>query len=336
MAYVEQASDYSTGDVITATEYNQLLDNIIYNHDYSRPFRNRLINGNFIVDQYSSGPFSSTLTAATEEYVIDRWYAEATGGTPAGAQVAGTGNRQFHYQFTGAASVSALKFGQRIEAANIQDQAGETVTISVYLANSVLTSVGWAVTYADSEDDFSSVTAIDSGSWTVDGTMTQYTAEVDLPANAANGIQLELSVGAQTSGTWTVGNVQLEPGDTATEFDVREVGTELAMCLRRGRVVDYETTGSRFGLGFHDTASSFRGFLYFNVEMASIPTLVAASGTNYWNMYRNGGVAAANSISLSAATRSMCEIEASGGGTAGHAGTVFLNPAAWAFLTCEL
>jgi hypothetical protein len=109
MAYVEQAADYITGDVITASEYNQTMSNIIYNHDTSHAFKNRIINGAFNVDQYSSGPFSGTLVAATETYVIDRWYAEATGGTPAGAQVAGSGGRKFHYQFTGAASVSALR-----------------------------------------------------------------------------------------------------------------------------------------------------------------------------------------------------------------------------------
>ena len=196
MTYIERAADYTTGDVVTSAEYNKVLSNVIYNHDSSPMFRNRLINGNFLIDQYSSGPFSGTLAAATETYVIDRWYAEATGGTPAAAQVAGTGDRQYHFQFTGAASVSALVFGQRIEAANVQDLASTTVTISAYLANSVLTSVGWAVVYADAEDDFSSVTAIDSGSWTVNSTMTRYTATVDLPAGAANGIQLQLSVGS--------------------------------------------------------------------------------------------------------------------------------------------
>ncbi len=46
------------------------------------------------------------------------------------------------------------------------------------------------------------------------------------------GIEIVFSVGAQTSGTWTIDNVQLEAGPLATPFERRLVGLELLLCQR--------------------------------------------------------------------------------------------------------
>jgi hypothetical protein len=53
-----------------------------------------------------------------------------------------------------------------------------------------------------------------------------------VPSAATTGIEIVLTVGAQISGTWVIGNVQLEAGSVATGFDYRSVTSELSMCQR--------------------------------------------------------------------------------------------------------
>jgi hypothetical protein len=198
--------------------------------------RNRIINGDMRVDQRKSGAATTTSTSAWT-YTVDRWYSFSAGATVSGTRAAGTAPNQYVYRFTGAASVTGIGFGQRIEATNIYDLQSGTVTLGVDLANSLLTSVTWTAYYpttADSYGTFASPTrtSIATGTFTVTSTITRYSAQITLPANAANGLEIVFTVGAQTSGTWTVGNVQIEGGSTATPFERRPVGMELSLCQR--------------------------------------------------------------------------------------------------------
>jgi len=119
----------------------------------------------------------------------------------------------------------------------------------VNLSNSLLTSVGWQVWNANTVDNFAGITLISSGSITVSSTETNYTFSVTLPAGAANGVMLNFFVGAQTSGTWTIGNVQLEQGSVATPFERRLYGQELALCQRYYQKWGGDTGYERIGLG---------------------------------------------------------------------------------------
>jgi hypothetical protein len=196
--------------------------------------RNRTINGDMRVDQRKSGAATTTSTSAWT-YTVDRWYSYSVGATVSGTRAAGTAPNQYVYRFTGAASVTGIGFGQRIEATNIYDLQSGTVTLGVDLANSLLTSVTWTAYYPTSANSYGTFasptrTSIATGTFTVTSTITRYSAQITLPANAANGLEIVLSVGAQTSGTWTVGNVQIEGGSTATPFECRPVGMETSLC----------------------------------------------------------------------------------------------------------
>jgi hypothetical protein len=151
--------------------------------------------------------------------------------------VAGSANTQYRYQFTGAGSVTAIGFGQRIEAANAYSLAGQIATLSVDLSNSLLTTVTWTAYYANTADTFGTLasptrTQIATGTFTVSSTLTRYTTNISVPSAATTGIEIVFTVGAQTSGTWVIGNVQLEAGSTATPFEQRPIGMELALCQR--------------------------------------------------------------------------------------------------------
>jgi hypothetical protein len=201
-------------------------------------YKNRIINGGMAVDQRNASASQTITAAAALAYTVDRWYAYSTGANVTGQQVAGAyTSSQYRYQFTGAASVTAIGFGQRIEAKNCFDLANTTATLSCYISNSLLTTVTWTAYYANTADTFGSlasptVTSIATGTFTVSSTRTQYTTNISIPSAATTGIQILFTVGAQTSGTWIIDSVQLEKGSTATSFDYRPYGTEFALCQR--------------------------------------------------------------------------------------------------------
>lgn len=199
--------------------------------------RNKIINGAMGIDQRNSGSAQTITAAAALAYTVDQWYAYCTGANVTGQRVAGTAPNQFNYRFTGAASVTKIGFAQRIEAVNSQDLAGQTATLSVDLANSLLTTVTWTAWYANSADTFGTLasptrTQIATGTFTVSSTLTRYSTQISVPSAATTGIEVEFSVGAQTSGTWTIGRAQLEVGAVATSFEHINVAQELVRCQR--------------------------------------------------------------------------------------------------------
>jgi hypothetical protein len=194
--------------------------------------RNRIINGGMAVDQRNAGTAQTFTAGSALAYCVDRWYGYCAGANVTGQQVQGANAGLFRYRFTGSALVTAIGFGQRIEQLNCAALAGTTATLSVDLANSLLTTVTWTAFYANSVDTFGSRTQIATGTFTVNSTVTRYSTQISVPLAATTGIEVVFTVGAQTSGTWTIGDVQLEPGAMATPFERRSYGQELALCQR--------------------------------------------------------------------------------------------------------
>lgn len=202
-----------------------------------RKSTNRVVNGSMVVDQRNEGATQTFTAGAALAYTVDQWYGFCTGANVTGAQVAGSGRNQFRYRFTGAASVTGIGFGTRIEQNDCYDLEGQTVTLSVDLANSALGTVNWAVYRANSANAFGTVasptrTSEASGTFTVTGTVTTFTNTFALSAFATTGLEIVFTVGAQTSGTWTIGNVQLELGSAASAFERRAYADELLRCQR--------------------------------------------------------------------------------------------------------
>lgn len=236
-------------------------------------FRNKIINGAMVIDQRNAGAAQTFTAGAALAYCVDRFYGYCTGANVTGQRVAGTAPNQFNYQFTGAASVTKIGFSQRIEAANSQDLAGTTATLSVDLANSLLTTVTWTAWRANTNDAFGTLasptrTQIGTGTFTVTGTLARYSAQISVPAAATTGIEIELSVGAQTSGTWAIGRLKLEPGAFATAYDYTPIGVELALCQR------YYEIGNAGAVSYAASASAIqRGEVTFRATKRATPTL---------------------------------------------------------------
>ena len=254
-------------------------------------YKNRFINACMRVSQRAT---SATVTAGTGVPTsstgypcVDRWFVYSTGANVTAAQVAGSSVTQNRLQITGAASVTAVGVGQRIEANNSYDLNGQVVTLSVDMANSVLTTVTWTASYATTANTFGTIgtptkTQIATGTFTVNSTVTNYNAQITIPSAATTGIEVLFTVGAQTSGTWTIGNPQIELGASATAFDARPIGTEFLLCQRY-----YQTTidnGSSSVLwircGNESGATYFEWIPFNGARMRSSPT-VSLANTGY-------------------------------------------------------
>ena len=245
--------------------------------------RNRIICGSMAIDQRNAGASQTFTAAAALAYSVDRWYGYCTGANVTGQQITGATAGQFRYRFTGAASVTAIGFGQRIEQLNSADLASTTATLSVDLANSLLTSVTWTAYYATTADTFGTLAAptrtqIATGTFTVSSTVTRYSTNISIPAAATTGIEIVFTVGAQTSGTWTIGDVQLEPGSVATPFEKRSYGQELGLCQR----YYYQTSQSSdfYGRAGTVAATAYHPIIHeFPVIMRTAPTFSSAGTT---------------------------------------------------------
>jgi len=252
---------------------------------YTMGFKNRIINGAMqIAQRGTSATITAGSTIALGYSTVDRFYVYCTGANVTAAQVAGSGATKNRLQITGAASATAVGIGQRIEQLNSYDLAGSTATLSADLAiSATLTTVTWTASYATTTADTfgtlasPTVTQIATGTFTVTSTVTNFSANISIPAAATTGIQIVFTVGALTSGlTWTVGNVQLEKGSTATSFDVRSYPTELAMCQRYYESTD-TTARDFYGSGFFNTTTAVLSFWRWSVEKRAVPSLTASS-----------------------------------------------------------
>ena len=229
-------------------------------------------------------------TASTGYPCVDRWFVYSTGANVTAAQVVGTGNNRNLLQVTGAASVTAVGIGQRIEALNSYDLAGQTCTLSVSIANSVLTTVTWTASYATTTDTFGTIgtatkTQIATGTFTVNSTLTRYTTTISVPAAATTGIEILFTVGAQTSGTWSIGNVQLEAGSIATPFERQIYSNQLAQCLRYCYVIGGNHINEMANVGSFQNYSTYQsaGNIIYPTPMRAPPTLTYSSVSN-WNI----------------------------------------------------
>lgn len=252
-------------------------------------FKNRIINGAMQIAQRGT---TATITAgdtiANGYSTVDRFYVYCTGANVTADQVAGSGAVKNNLQITGAASVTEVGVGQRIEQLNCYDMAGSTATLSVNMSNSLLTTVTWTAYYANTANTFGTLasptrTQIATGTFTVTSTLTNYSTQISIPAAATTGIEIVFTVGAQTSGTWVIGNVQLERSSVVTAFDYRSAQQELALCFRYFQNV----AASRRWVIYAAFNDSF--FYYIPIpQMRAAPTVLNLTSSAYGGTFGIG------------------------------------------------
>lgn len=135
-------------------------------------------------------------------------------------------------------------------------------------------------------DNASSLIAIwwlAAGSEFTSGTL----ATVWSSATSANRAVGQTNLAAAQDNYWQITGVQLEVGDTATDFEHKPYGVELTECQRyyyRARLNSVDRT---FGFAFNRNTTLAQGFIDFNTVMRAAPTALEQSGvaTDYEVVY---------------------------------------------------
>jgi hypothetical protein len=99
------------------------------------------------------------------------------------------------------------------------------------------------------------------------------------------------SVVGTNGATLYITGVQLEVGSTATSFDYRSIGTELALCQRYYyRITPQTSSYNGFGLGYSYTTTSVRVYVPFPVTMRTTPSTFDFSSAGNYLLENNSGL----------------------------------------------
>ena len=288
-------------------------------------FKNRIINGAMVIDQRNAGASVSvannTITYTADRWLV---YSN-NDGLCSMQQVSDAPSgfiKSLKFTTTTAdASLSATQrtmIQQRVEGFNASDlgwgsASAATVTLSFWVKSSLTGTFGAAIqnesvnrsypfTYTISsantwEQKSITIAGDTTGTWATDNTSfarivfglgvgSTYSGTANAwAASDLNSVTGAVSVIGTLNATWQITGVQLEKGSTATSFDYRPYGTELALCQRY-----FETSYSGVAVG----TASFTNARYlvcpatgnyqaipisFNVTKRAAPSLVSYSAS---------------------------------------------------------
>jgi hypothetical protein len=205
----------------------------------------------FVIEQRIEGNNIADLgfgTASARPVTLSFWVRSSLTGT-------------FGCSFTNSGNSRSYPFTYTINSANTWEQ--KTITIPGDTSGTWLTTNGIGMTVHFS---------LGMGS-TRSGTAGAWAAGNFLSVTGAT------SVVGTNGATWYVTGVQLEEGSTATSFEYRQFGTELALCQRYYAKFTYDGTGSEVLIGTGLQTSTTSGWLYikYPVTMRSEPTASIAT-----------------------------------------------------------
>jgi hypothetical protein len=244
-------------------------------------FKNRLINGGMTVDQRGSA--SAPVTLNGNLFGVDRWGTQASQNSKATMQQSTTATTGFSNSLlvTSSSAYSPISSDyfwlyQTIEGFNIADlgwgsASAQTITLSFWVRASVTGT--YSVRVGNGARSYVSTYTVNSANTFEYKTIT-IAGDTSGTWNTTNGagIQLQYDLGCgstrttSTTNAWQAGDfqkatgsvslvetntatlyitgVQLEKGSTATSFDYRPYGTELALCQRYYQQYDASENGA--------------------------------------------------------------------------------------------
>ena len=346
-------------------------------------FRNRIINGDMRIDQRNAGA-SVTPSAATVTYTLDRWYSYGTQASKFSVQrstTAPTGfiNTALITSLSAYSIVSGDAFGfvQAVEGFNFADLGwgtanAQTVTLSFVVRSSLTGTFGGAIRNGSNNRSYPFTFTINAantfetktvtiagdttGTWATDNSAAAYItfglgvgSTYSGTAGAWAGSQLWSATGATsvvgTNGaTFYITGVQLEKGSTATSFDYRPYGTELALCQRYyyRRNYDQSTSDAVANMQAYAAGSAWGKIIDLPVEMRATPTASLSSITHFRPTSTAGS--ALNAFSAGALGQGTNKTQICTGGwsgsaslTAGNITVVIVNTtSAWIDASAEL
>jgi hypothetical protein len=327
--------------------------------------KNRIINGAMVIDQRNAGAAVTTASSFPVDRFICQFNTDgAFSSSRSTTAPTGFTNSLFWTTTTADASLSSLQqavIQQNIEGFNIADLGwgtanAKTVTLSFWVRSSLTGTFGGSLknsatnrsypfTYTISVADtweFETITIAGdtSGTWLTDngtgitvsfglgvGTDRSGTAGA-WNSNNNNSATGAVSVIGTLNATFYITGVQLEVGSTATSFDYRPYGTELALCQRYYYRIKATAGNKIFSSGAQCYATTGTiCVVQFPVTMRTEPSALEQSGTaGDYRVYNATGSAVnlSSVLTFSSATTITSEIigTVSSGLVAGNATTL--------------
>ncbi len=240
-----------------------------FNSASSFGFKNRIINGAMVIDQRNAG---ASVTPSTSTYTLDRWNAVNSIASKYTVQQVADAPAGFINSLkvtsSAATSLGASDYyylQQNIEGLNVSDFAfgtanAVTSTLSFWVKSSLTGTFGGVLSNSAANRSYPFTYTISSANtWEQKNvTIAGDTTGTWLTTNGI-GLRVDFGLGvgstfSGTAGSWAgttyvsatgatsvvgtngatfyITGVQLEKGSTATNFDYRPYGTELALCQR--------------------------------------------------------------------------------------------------------
>jgi hypothetical protein len=289
--------------------------------------KNKIINGAMVIDQRNAGASvtaDGNAVFPVDRWKIE----DATDGVFTGQQVSDApvgASYSLKVTITTAdASLGATQYAscyQLIEGYNTADLAwgtanAKTVTLSFWVKSSLtgtfggsVTNSGWGSTYpftytisAANTWEYKTVTIAGStsGTWLTtngqgiglffglgvgadySGTAGAWTTGVKISATGAT------SVIGTSAATWQIALVQLEQNTSATPFERRMFGNELALCQRYFELLGGRNAYEPVGAGFIFSSTAGVANYFFKQTMRTAPSLTVPTASN-WSVMNNAG-----------------------------------------------
>jgi hypothetical protein len=294
-----------------------------FNSASSMGFKNRIINGAMVIDQRNAG---ASVTANDGVYTVDRFVysmSAASKGTSQQSTTTATGfTNSVLFTSSSAYTVGAAEhfsLVQKIEGFNVSDlgwgsASAQTVTLSFWVRSSLTGTFGGSISNSALNRSYPFTFTISSANTFEQKTITiagDTTGTWVTNSGVGMWIFFNLGCGSTNSGTagaWAgatyfsatgatsvvgtngatfyITGVQLEKGSTATSFDYRPYGTELALCQRYAQVLG-RVSGACMMVGqCYTTSQAYTGY-QFLTTMRSAPTL-SYSALSDWSVNTAG------------------------------------------------
>jgi hypothetical protein len=252
--------------------------------------KNYIING--AMDFWQRSTSSASLGYVT----ADRWYINNASGTTTSSQetsIVPTGVARYALKLTQSVASAQVVAQQPLESQLAIPLAGQTIIVSAYVAASASTNFTIDLGQSTSTD----VAA--AGSWSFTSGTSQNVATTSYVrvsqtftvSGTSKSLMPRISMTSLGSGnSFYISGVQMEISAVPTTF-TRAGGTiqgELAAC-QRYFIMWASGNNKAISLGFYLSASFIDSIFGLPVEMRTTPTIVIASGTNYYLIASAGG-----------------------------------------------
>ena len=279
-------------------------------------FKNRILNGQMAIDQRNAGA-SVTPANGASTYTLDRWSFYVSQASKLTTQQSSTAPTGFVNSLlvtsSSAYSVGAgdiFEVRQFVEGYNTADLMwgtanAQTVTLSFWVRSSLTGTFGGAIRNSASDRSYVfsysissantweqktvTITGDTSGTWltttgrgigiffSLGAGSTALKAAGSWGAGEYEGVTGQTNLVGTNGATFYITGVQLEKGSTATSFDYRPYGTELALC-QRYYMKFYPGAYGPLGIGVATSTTAVSTIIQLPVTFRTKPTGITLAG----------------------------------------------------------